>query len=102
MIFFPPIILLKSASLGGDLAIPHLQFFGFGVGTFGVSGVAKKFIYNKLFIIQSQLVYFRGWVSLKSDFTLFFTIFSDKIQEICDMIGTRILKIDSENFHFRN
>ena len=41
-------------------------------------------------------------VSHKSVLTLFFTIFSDKIQEICDMIGTRILKIDSENFHFRN
>ena len=46
LIFFPPIILLKSASLGGDPSIPHLQFFGFGVGTAGVSGVARKLIDN--------------------------------------------------------
>ena len=78
MIFFPPIILLKSASLGGDLAIPHLQFFGFGVGTCGVSGVARKFIYNynilfiipKLFVCQSVSPFYR--VSLKSDFTFFY------------------------------
>ena len=34
-------------------------------------------------------------VSHKSVLILFFTIFSDKIQEIFYMIGTRILKIDS-------